>query len=125
LFSPVAEERLRSLLACIQERYRPAGSPGNPLAKISGEANHLTLQLRLAAVTVGRTKYGPRRIYQTAARAYNATPSQISIAWLIARPSVTGPIASATSVEQLRDLIAAARLELDAATIAALDDASA
>ena len=60
-----------------------------------------------------------------AARAHDATPAQIAIAWLIARPSITAPIASATSVEQLQDLIAAARLDLDAATIAALDDASA
>jgi len=60
-----------------------------------------------------------------AARAHDATPAQIAIAWLIARPSVTAPIASATSIEQLRDLIAAARLELDAPTIASLDDASA
>jgi aryl-alcohol dehydrogenase-like predicted oxidoreductase len=60
-----------------------------------------------------------------AARSYDATPAQVALAWLIARPSITAPIASATSVEQLRDLIAAGRLELDAATIAALDDASA
>jgi aryl-alcohol dehydrogenase-like predicted oxidoreductase len=51
--------------------------------------------------------------------------AQIAIAWLIARPSVTAPIASATSVEQLHDLVNAARLQLDAATVAALDRAGA
>jgi aryl-alcohol dehydrogenase-like predicted oxidoreductase len=53
-----------------------------------------------------------------------ATPAQIALAWLIARPSVTAPIASATSVDQLHELLAAARLELPTATIAALDHAS-
>jgi aryl-alcohol dehydrogenase-like predicted oxidoreductase len=60
-----------------------------------------------------------------AAAATGATPGQVAIAWLIARPSVTAPIASATSIEQLHDLLGAARLQLDDATIAALDQASA
>jgi aryl-alcohol dehydrogenase-like predicted oxidoreductase len=60
-----------------------------------------------------------------AAAKLQATPGQIAIAWLIARPSITAPIASATNLEQLHDLIAAARLQLDAETIAALDRASA
>ncbi len=60
-----------------------------------------------------------------AAAATGGTPGQIAIAWLIARPSVTAPIASATSIEQLHDLIGAARLTLDAETITALDHASA
>jgi len=60
-----------------------------------------------------------------AARDAGATPGQVAIAWQIARPAITAPIASATSLEQLNDLVAAARLRLDAATIAALDAASA
>jgi aryl-alcohol dehydrogenase-like predicted oxidoreductase len=60
-----------------------------------------------------------------AARAYDATPTRVALAWLIARPGISAPIASATSVEQLADFIAAARLQLDARTLAALDDASA
>jgi len=47
------------------------------------------------------------------------------LAWLIARPSVTAPIASATSLEQLNELIGATRLVLDAGTLEALDRASA
>ncbi len=46
------------------------------------------------------------------ARAHNATPSQVALAWLIARPSITAPIASATSVEQVHELIGAAELRL-------------
>lgn len=54
-----------------------------------------------------------------------ATPAQVALAWLIARPSIAAPIASATSVAQLQELIAAARLSLSADEIAALDAASA
>ncbi|MES2033246.1 MAG: aldo/keto reductase [Pseudomonadota bacterium] len=54
-----------------------------------------------------------------------ATPAQIALAWVIARPAVAAPIASATSVEQLEDLMGAARLSLDPAHIARLDAASA
>ncbi|RST53264.1 aldo/keto reductase [Variovorax sp. MHTC-1] len=59
-----------------------------------------------------------------AARAHGATPGQVAIAWQIARPSITAPIASATSQKQLDELVAAASLALDAETIAALDAAS-
>ena len=53
------------------------------------------------------------------------TPAEIAIAWIIARPSVTAPIASATSLDQLRTLLTATRVRLDRDTIAALDAASA
>jgi aryl-alcohol dehydrogenase-like predicted oxidoreductase len=54
-----------------------------------------------------------------------ATPAQAAIAWLIARPGVTAPIASATKVEQCRDLVKAMRLKLSAAQIETLNAASA
>jgi aryl-alcohol dehydrogenase-like predicted oxidoreductase len=53
-----------------------------------------------------------------------ANPAQVALAWLIARPSITAPIASATNLEQLKDLIAATRLKLDADAIKVLDAAS-
>ena len=56
---------------------------------------------------------------------YQATPGQVALAWQIARPAVTAPIASATSLEQLQDLVKATRLQLDAAAIAQLDKTSA
>jgi len=59
------------------------------------------------------------------ATAHHSTPAQVALAWLIARPSITAPIASATSLEQLDDLVAAAHLELDQAAIEKLDQASA
>jgi len=54
-----------------------------------------------------------------------ATPAQVAIAWLLAKPAVTAPIASATSVEQLEDLLGATALGLSPAQVAALDEASA
>jgi aryl-alcohol dehydrogenase-like predicted oxidoreductase len=53
-----------------------------------------------------------------------ATPAQVSLAWLISRPDVT-PIASATSLTQLTDILKAPRLALSAEDIAELDKASA
>ncbi|HQT77048.1 MAG TPA: aldo/keto reductase [Rhodopila sp.] len=55
---------------------------------------------------------------------YEAKPGQIAIAWLIARPSVTAPIASATDLTQLAELVEAAEIELDAESIEKIDAAS-
>lgn len=54
-----------------------------------------------------------------------ATPAIVALAWLIQRPSVTAPIASATSVEQLQELLRAADLQLTLEDVARLDAASA
>ena len=54
-----------------------------------------------------------------------ATPAQVSLAWLIARPSVTAPIVSATSLKQLAEILKAAQIKLNAEDIATLDTASA
>lgn len=59
------------------------------------------------------------------ARKLHSTPGKVSLAWLLARPSITAPIASATSVEQLRDLIDATNLTLDTESIELLNRASA
>ena len=47
------------------------------------------------------------------AKYYGATPAQIALAWLMARPGVTAPIASATNVDQLREILGAAEIRLD------------
>jgi aryl-alcohol dehydrogenase-like predicted oxidoreductase len=60
-----------------------------------------------------------------AAAALGATPAQVALAWQMARPGLTAPIASATSVTQLQELLGAARLVLPTATIRAIDAASA
>ena len=54
-----------------------------------------------------------------------STPAQVSLAWLMAQPSIAAPIASATSVEQLHDILGAATLKLSAGDLKALTEASA
>ncbi|MBS0465849.1 MAG: aldo/keto reductase [Proteobacteria bacterium] len=54
-----------------------------------------------------------------------AQPGEVALAWLMARPGVTAPIASATKLDQLEGLIRATRLALSADDIAALGNASA
>ena len=54
-----------------------------------------------------------------------STPTRVALAWMIARPSITAPIASATSLAQLNDLFEATRLQLDQESIELLNDASA
>lgn len=59
------------------------------------------------------------------AAAHHAKPSQVALAWLMARPGITAPIASATTLDQLQELIGATTLELHKDDIALLDKASA
>jgi aryl-alcohol dehydrogenase-like predicted oxidoreductase len=54
-----------------------------------------------------------------------ATPAAVALAWLMQRPGITAPIASATTLAQLDEILAATRLKLDAETVEALDGASA
>ncbi len=58
------------------------------------------------------------------AQQHNVTPAQAALAWLIAQPTITAPIASATNLEQLNQLIQATTLELDPSSIALLNQAS-
>jgi aryl-alcohol dehydrogenase-like predicted oxidoreductase len=58
------------------------------------------------------------------ARRLHATPAQIALAWLMARPTVTAPIASATSLPQLNELIGATKLQLDEASMKFLNQES-
>jgi len=54
-----------------------------------------------------------------------STPAAVSLAWLIARPSITAPIASATNLDQLHELMEAPKLGLDPSEIKLLTRASA
>ena len=56
---------------------------------------------------------------------FNSTPTSIAIAWLIARPSITAPIASATNSDQLKSLMDAVELDLGKEAIELLNEASA
>ncbi len=57
-------------------------------------------------------------------RRHNASAASVALAWQIARPSITAPIASATTANQLGELVAATQLELDQAAIEQLNTAS-
>ena len=59
------------------------------------------------------------------AASHKAKPAEVALAWVMARPGVTAPIASATSVEQADSLVRATELKLAPADMAALDTASA
>jgi aryl-alcohol dehydrogenase-like predicted oxidoreductase len=54
----------------------------------------------------------------------NATPAQVALSWLAHRPGITAPIASATSVPQLKELVGGIELRLDEEATATLDRAS-
>jgi len=54
----------------------------------------------------------------------SATPAQIALAWLMAQPAITAPIASATKLEQLDDILGAADLRLPSEALTKLDRAS-
>lgn len=60
----------------------------------------------------------------TVARRHGAEPAEVALAWLMARPGVTAPIASATTPAQLDSLVKAASLSLAAEDMAALEEAS-
>ena len=59
------------------------------------------------------------------ANRYNKKPASIALAWMIVQPAVTAPIASATSVQQLKELAEAVTIHLDKKAIDELNTASA
>lgn len=59
------------------------------------------------------------------AEGHKAAPAQVAAAWVMAKPGITAAIASATSLDQMKDLTAAAHLTLTADDMAKLDKASA
>ena len=59
------------------------------------------------------------------AQQYHLTPARVALAWLISHPGITAPIASATNLEQLNELIQATMIELTPSAIELLNQASA
>ncbi len=68
---------------------------------------------------------GILKVLDEVAARHNALQAQIALAWLIAKPIITAPIVSATSLEQLGEIIKAPAIKLSTADIAALDAAGA
>jgi aryl-alcohol dehydrogenase-like predicted oxidoreductase len=98
-------------------------------------AGFLTGKYRTEADLEGRSRGRTVKPYLTArglkilaaldaaAQAVGASPAQVALAWIMAHPAITAPLASATSVEQLNELMAAARLTLPTVVIDALNAA--
>jgi aryl-alcohol dehydrogenase-like predicted oxidoreductase len=59
------------------------------------------------------------------AASHGALPAQIALAWLIAKPVITAPIVSATSLKQLSEILKAPQITLAQEDIAVLDAAGA
>ncbi len=95
-------------------KYRQASDAGKSARATSTMAKYLNPRgLRIVAAL------------DSVAHRCGAKPDEIAIAWLLTRPGVTAPIASATSLEQLDSLVRATRLVLEPDDIAVLDQASA
>jgi aryl-alcohol dehydrogenase-like predicted oxidoreductase len=96
----------------------------------------LTGKYRSVADTVGHTRGARAEKYMnekgfhmlaaldTVAKAHDAKPGQIALAWLIARPSVTAPIVSATNLDQLAEMVTVQEIKLAPPEIALIDAAS-
>jgi len=94
-------------------KYRSEADLGKSAAR--GGAVRKYLDARGHRVLVALDEVATRR---------QATPAQVALAWLIARPGIAAPIASATSAAQVKELAGATQLSLAAEDIAALDQAS-
>ena len=64
-------------------------------------------------------------VLDAVAAEHDATPAQVALAWIMARPGITAPIASATSTAQLDELVGAVTLRLSPDAVARLDAATA
>ncbi|MEO6715626.1 MAG: aldo/keto reductase [Novosphingobium sp.] len=97
-------------------------------------AGFLTGKYRSKADFKGKARGGSAAMYfndanlalldrlDAVARRHNASMAQIALAWLMARPSVTAPIASATNLAQLGDILESAKITLTAEDMAALEN---
>jgi aryl-alcohol dehydrogenase-like predicted oxidoreductase len=121
-----------------EQEYAPLAAD-NELAVFpyfSLASGFLTGKYRSAADAEGRTRgsrvadylteegFGVVTALEEVAAARGASVTTTALAWLLAKPAITAPLASASKPEQLADLFAAADLQLTAAEVAALDEAS-
>lgn len=94
--------------------------------RTAGDASHSSARgAKVVAQYLNARGLRILRALDDIAASHKATPAQVALAWLIARPGISAPIVSATSVAQLQEILAAARLQLGSNDIAQLDAASA
>lgn len=94
-------------------KYRP-GEPLPETARAGGVQNNYMNARGFSIVDALRE----------VAASHSATPGQVALAWILARPEITAPIASATTPDQARELAGAAELKLDAEELEMLDQVS-
>ena len=134
-YSLISRELERELVPACRE-FSLGILPWSPLAGgfLTGKwqrGNKLPDGSRLAKWTERYGRYDSERGWRIidaiveVARQTNATPSQVSLAWLLAQPHVSSVIFGARSLEQLEDNLGATELELSDGHLAALDQASA
>lgn len=131
-YNLVFRQEFETTLLPVVEKYNIGVIPYFALA-----AGFLTGKYRTASDAEGKTRGGMVGKYinerglsvidalDAVAKQHNSTPACVALAWLIAQPGITAPIASATSERQLQTLVEATRLELDPASIERLNRASA
>lgn len=130
-YNLVSRRRYETEYAPVAETYHLAVFPYFGLA-----AGFLTGKYRTAADLAGRARAGMVQQYMNEdglevvdelvaiAKARETSPATVALAWLLARPTVTAPLASATTVDQLAELMAAPDLILTADEDARLDRVS-
>ena len=118
------EETMAAFGELIAEgKVRAIGASNFTAARLA-EANAVAARLGVPRYECLQPHYNlvERKVYEDE---LGATPAQVALAWQMARPGITAPIASATGVAQLQELLGAARLRLSPAQVARLDGASA
>ena len=132
-YNLVARKDYETRLAPIVEEHRLGVVPYYSLAsgfltgKYRSEADLGKSKARGGAAARYLNGHGLRVLatLDDVAKRHDATPAQVALAWLMTRPGITAPIASATSVEQVQELAGAVRLKLSADDLDVLERASA
>lgn len=132
-YNLVARKDYETRLAPIVEEHRLGVVPYYSLAsgfltgKYRSEADLGKSKARGGAAARYLNGHGLRVLatLDDVAKRHDATPAQVALAWLMTRPGITAPIASATSVEQVQELAGAVRLKLSRDDLDALERASA
>lgn len=82
------------------------------ISDIEGKA-----RARVAAQFLNEAGFGLLARLDEVAAQYGATPTQVALAWILARPSISAPIVSATNTIQLKEILESSKLNLDEASI--------
>jgi aryl-alcohol dehydrogenase-like predicted oxidoreductase len=118
-------------LACVCERHGLACIPYFGLARgfLTGKYRREGPQVESPRASGVRASYFNERGYAVLealddlAAAHQAPVAAVALAWLLAQPSIVAPIASATSVAQLREILLATQIELSADEVQRLSEA--